>query len=333
MGGCCGTTPDHIAKLAAVLAHPLPKVSPPTVRADLPPRNVPAHNPFWEKLSVGKRVIAVELDPPANDTMTEFLSGVQALHRSGADVITISDCPVGHPRADSSLLACKLKRELGIEPLPHMTCRDRNLNAIKALLLGLSMEEVHNILLITGDPIPTEDRDEVKSVFHFNSRKLARYVSSLGGQGISTPFHIFGALNLNARNFDIQLKLALEKESCGMDGFLTQPVLSPMALDNLRLARAALKGKILGGIFPVVSYRNACFLNNEISGIHVCNEILSLYEGKNREEAEALAIQISAQAAQAMAPYTDGFYLMTPFQRVSLMTRLIEDLRIQGLVS
>lgn len=326
VGGCCGTTPEHIARLAAVLAHPLPKVSQPTAHAHTPARKTPGYNPLWDKLSAGKRVIAVELDPPADDGIAGFLSGVQALHQAGADAITISDCPIGHPRADSSLLACKIKRELGIEPLPHMTCRDRNLNAIKALLLGLAMEEVHNILLVTGDPIPTEDRDEVKCVFHFNSRKLARYVSSLGEHSLSTPFHIFGALNLNARNFDIQLKLALEKESCGMTGFLTQPVLSQTALDNLKLARATLKGKLLGGIFPVVSHRNACFLNNEISGIHVCDEIVSLYEGKSREEAESLAVQISTQVAQAVEPYTDGLYLMTPFQRVSLMTRIMEKL-------
>ena len=80
----------------------------------------------------------------------------------GPTWITIADCPVGRPRADSCLLACKLKRELGVEPLPHMTCRDRNLNAIKALLLGLSMEDVHNVLLVTGDPVPSESRDEGK---------------------------------------------------------------------------------------------------------------------------------------------------------------------------
>ena len=111
-----------------------------------------------------------------------------------------------------------------------------------------------------------------------------------------------------------------------MTGFLTQPVLSQTALDNLKLARATLKGKLLGGIFPVVSHRNACFLNNEISGIHVCDEIVSLYEGKSREEAESLAVQISTQVAQAVEPYTDGLYLMTPFQRVSLMTRIMEKL-------
>ena len=211
-----------------------------------------------------------------------------------------------------------------MEPLPHMTCRDRNLNATKALLLGLSIEGVHNVLLVTGDPIPTEDRDEVKSVFNFNSRKLAQYVSDLNQRTLTTPFRIFGALNLNARNFQHQLEMAVEKEKCGMSGFLTQPVLSAEALENLKLARATLKGKILGGIFPVVSHRNACFLNNEISGMRVCQEIIDLYEGKDREEAEALAVRISTEIARQIAPYTDGYYFMTPFRRVELITKIME---------
>ncbi len=327
IGGCCGTTPEHIAKTAeALIAQPKAggnvRIRERAVR-EVPPRI----NVLAEKLDSGQRVIAVELDPPADDNLDFFLKGVQALRAAGADAVTIADCPIGRPRADSSLLACKIKRELGIEPLPHMTCRDRNLNATKALLLGLSMEGIHNVLLVTGDPIPTEDRDEVKSVFNFNSRKLAQYVKGLNETALRTPFRVFGALNLNARNFGVQLRLAQEKEACGVTGFLTQPVLSAEALENLKLARATLSGKILGGIFPVVSHRNACFLNNEISGMRVCDEIIRLYEGKEREEAEELAVTISARIASEIRPYTNGFYLMTPFRRVELMSRILKEIR------
>lgn len=330
VGGCCGTTPDHIAAAAKALARPMEK-TPAVTAAGEAPKRVPQPNSLWDKFTAGKRVVAVELDPPADDDLSFFVKGVSDLHEAGADIVTIADCPVGRPRADSSLLACKVRRELGVEPLPHMACRDRNLNATKALLLGLSMEGVHNVLLVTGDPVPAEDRSEVKSVFNFNSRKLARYVSTLNEQ-LATPFRMFGALNLNARNFDVQLRLAVEKEACGMSGFLTQPVLSPEALENLKKARAVLKGKILGGIFPVVSHRNACFLNNEISGMHVCDEIIRLYEGKDREEAEALAVTISARIAGEIAPYTDGFYLMTPFRRVALMQRIMAQMQTDGLM-
>ena len=182
------------------------------------------------------------------------------------------------------------------------------------------------MLLVTGDPIPTEDRDEVKSVFNFNSRKLARFVRDLNERTLTTPFRIYGALNVNARNFANQLRLAQEKEECGVSGFLTQPVLSREGLENLKLARATLKGKILGGIFPVVSHRNALFLNNEVSGMRVCDEIISLYEGKDKQECADLAVTISTAVAREIAPYVDGFYLMTPFRRVELIARIMEQI-------
>ncbi len=326
VGGCCGTTPKHIAQAAKALAEP-PRMpaAPGPVRVP-PARPNPNANTLAEKLDMGRRVVAVELDPPADDDISFFLDGVRTLNAAGADAVTIADCPIGRPRADSSLLACKIKRELGVEPLPHLTCRDRNLNATKALLLGLAMEGVHNVLLVTGDPIPSQDRDEVKSVFNFNSRKLARYVSGLNETALRTPFRIFGALNVNAANFEVQLRLAQEKEENGVSGFLTQPVLSREALDNLKLARETLKGSILGGIYPVVSYKNACFLHNEIAGMSISPEIIALYEGKGRDEAEELAVKISARIAGEIAPYTHGLYLMTPFRRVALMTRILEQL-------
>lgn len=125
----------------------------------------------------------------------------------------------------------------------------------------------------------------------------------------------------------MQLKMAREKEGNSVAGFLTQPVLSREALDNLKRAREALNGKILGGIFPIVSYRNACFLNNEIAGMRVCDEIIQLYKDRDRGESEALAAAISARVAREIEPYTDGLYLMTPFRRVELITRIIREIR------
>lgn len=327
VGGCCGTQPQHIARACGALQ----ERSKASALLPAQPREKSGlrlgQNHLRDKLESGQRVIAVELDPPADDDVTAFMEGVRVLRDAGADAVTVADCPVGRPRADSSLLACKIHREIGVEPLPHLTCRDRNLNATKALLLGLSMEGVHNALLVTGDPIPTQDRDEVKSVFNFNSRKLMAYVSGLVDHGLSTPFQIFGALNLNAVNFSKQLELAQEKEAYGAAGFLTQPVHSPQALENLALARQTLKGKILGGVFPIVSHRNALFLNNEVAGVSVPEEIVKRYEGKSREEAEELAVSLSVKAARDMVPYTDGWYLMTPFRRVALIARIMAEIK------
>lgn len=324
VGGCCGTTPAHIARASKALAEPILPAA--AVSLAERPGAPPETNTLAEKLDKGQRVIAVELDPPVDDDIAFYTEGVRMLREAGADAVTLADNPIGRPRADSCLLACKIKRELGVEPLPHMTCRDRNLNATKALLLGLSIEHVHNVLLVTGDPIPTAERDEVKSVFNFNSRKLIRYVHGLNETVLRTPFRIFAALNLNARSFDRQLALAQEKEEAGAYGFLTQPVLSARALENLRLARQTLRGKILGGVFPIVSYKNACFLKNEIAGMDVCDEIAALYEGKDKEQAEELAVTVSVRIAREIAPFADGLYLMTPFKRVPLVVRILKCL-------
>ena len=335
LGGCCGTTPQHIAALRTAL-DALPETLPAAPAAKPAAAAKPAvetDDAFLRKLRAGQRVIAVELDSPKDADLTAYLEGARRLQAAGADLLTIADCPIARARMDSSLVACRVHRELGMNVLPHMTCRDRNLNATKALLLGLYAEGVREVLAITGDPIPTAERDEVKNVYQFNSRKLAQYIVSLAGEGreMPSPITVFGALNLNARNFEVELRRAAEKLENGMSGFLTQPVLSAQAVENLKKAREALgeRAKILAGILPVVSQRNAIFMENEVNGIHVDEAIIQKFEGLDRAAGEELGLEVSVQAAKAAAPYAGGFYLMTPFNRVALMERLIARLRTE----
>ena len=335
LGGCCGTTPQHIAALRTAL-DALPEALPAAPAAKPAATAKPAvetDDVFLRKLRAGQRVIAVELDSPKDADLTAYLEGARRLQAAGADLLTIADCPIARARVDSSLVACRVHRELGMNVLPHMTCRDRNLNATKALLLGLYAEGVREVLAITGDPIPTAERDEVKNVYQFNSRKLAQYIVSLAGEGreMPSPITVFGALNLNARNFEVELRRAAEKLENGMSGFLTQPVLSAQAVENLKKTRETLgeRAKILAGILPVVSQRNAIFMENEVNGIHVDEAIIQKFEGLDRTAGEELGLEVSVQAAKAAAPYADGFYLMTPFNRVALMERLIARLRTE----
>ena len=332
LGGCCGTTPEHIRQMARFLAAGTSSVPRPGRIKERVSSGTAKKSAFWEKLQRGEKVIAVELDPPMDADLTKFVQGAYDLKESGADVITIADCPVGRVRMDSSLLACKLEREVGVEALPHLTCRDRNINATKALLLGLYAEGIKNILLVTGDPVPSAERDEVKAVYQFNSRKLASFVASLGETILPEPFHMFGALNVNARNFDIQLQLAQEKERIGMTGFLTQPLLSPRAVENLKRAREGLNGYILAGLFPPVSARNARFMDSEVNGIRVSPEIIEQYEDLDREESERLAVSLMTQFAREAEPYVNGYYLMTPFSRTALIQRIIGSIREEKLI-
>ena len=335
LGGCCGTTPAHIAALRAALdSLPAVEKAAPAVQVSTPEApTVEKDDAFLRKLNAGKKVIAIELDSPKDADLTNYLAGAKRLQAAGADLLTIADCPIARARMDSSLVACRVHRELGLCTLPHMTCRDRNLNATKALLLGLYAEGVREVLAITGDPIPTAERDEVKNVYQFNSRKLAQYIVSLAGEGreMPSPMTVFGALNLNARNFEVELRRAGEKLENGMSGFLTQPVLSEQAVENLRRTRETLgeRAKILAGIMPVVSQRNAIFMENEVNGIHVAEDIVEAFAGLDREQGEALGLEISLKMAREALPYADGFYLMTPFNRVALMERLIVRLKTE----
>lgn len=334
LGGCCGTTPEHIRALTEALEEQ-PALGPAFAEPDAVPA---AHQPaetedaFLCKLRSGQPVIAVELDSPKTADLSGYLASARRLQQAGADIMTIADCPVARARMDAALVACRVHRELGLCVLPHMTCRDRNLNATKALLLGLAAEGVGEVLAITGDPIPTAERDEVKSVYQFNSRKLAQYILSLAGEGgLPARMAVFGALNLGARNFAVELRRAEEKLACGMTGFLTQPVLSTQALENLRLARQTLgsRAKLLAGVLPVVSLRNAQFLDSEVNGIQVEPELLQRFAGLDKAAGEALGLEVAFGAAKAALPYADGLYLMTPFQRVGLMETLIARIRTE----
>ena len=277
----------------------------------------------------GEFVVSAEVGPPKGIHIDGMVEDAKK-YLSGVHFVNVTDNQSSVMRL-GSLATCKVLKDAGLNPIFQLTCRDRNLNATKALLLGLYAEGVREVLAITGDPIPTAERDEVKNVYQFNSRKLAQYIVSLAGEGreMPSPITVFGALNLNARNFDVELRRAKEKLENGMSGFLTQPVLSAQAVENLKKSRETLgaDAKILAGIMPVVSQRNAIFMENEVNGIHVDDAIIQRFEGLDRAAGEELGLEVSVQAAKAAAPYVDGFYLMTPFNRVALMERLIGRLK------
>ncbi len=329
LGGCCGTTPEYIEEMVRRLQAFTPSqiVSQPPSAAFITAPPKPARNLLLDKIETGRKIIAVELDPPVDTDIDFFMNSAKVLKELGVDAITIADCPLARARIDSSLMACKLKRELDITTIPHMTCRDRNINATKALLLGLNVEGINNVLVVTGDPVPTAQRDQIKGIFSFNSAVLAGYISNFNETVFGSPFNICAALNVNSRNFTSQLQRAQKKIDNGVRMFFTQPILSQTALDNLQQARAQLSAKILGGIIPIVSYKNACFMNNEIAGISIADNIVEMYRDLSKEEAGNFAVGISTQMAEKMSPYVDGFYLILPFKRIDLITAIIANIR------
>ncbi len=327
IGGCCGTTPEFTREIAKKLPDytykRTTKAHTKTHRLEMPH----TENLFRNKLENGKRPIAVEYDPPQDLNMAKYIENAKLLDKAGADAITIADCPVARARVDASLTAYKLKNEVGIDPIVHMTCRDRNINATKALLLGLNIENILNTILITGDPIPTAERDEVKSVFQFNSVKLANFIREMNESVFSNPINIGGALNVNATNFDAELRKAKQKEENGVNVFYTQPVISHVAVENIKRAREELSAYIMGGIMPVVSHKNAVFMDSEISGINVEKAVIDRYEGVDKDTANKLAVEIAYDFSTKIKDYIDGYYIITPFNRVDLVNKLIEKIK------
>lgn len=339
IGGCCGTTPRDIKHICERMENmPIVSKTLDKVTEVSDSRETDAlkekraidngKNFFAKKLKAGKKVLVVELDPPIEPDIDFFMEGAARYKYAGVDAIDIADCPIAKARIDSSILACKLSRELGITAIPHMTCRDRNINATKALLLGLNIEGINNVLTVTGDPVPAAMGNQIKTMFSYNSAILARHIQTFNEEVFTkNPFMVSGALNINALNFDSQLRHAKTKLESGVSVLFTQPVLSRRGLENLKRARKELPVKLLGGVMPVVSYRNATFMNNEMAGIEVEDSIIERYRDKNREEGEKLAYEISTHIIDEITDYVDGYYVITPFKRVELILRIVDYIK------
>lgn len=324
IGGCCGTRPEFIREITERISEYRYTKTRPEKKKHARLETPYTENLFRNKLEHGKKPIVVEFDPPKDLNMKRYMENVKALSNSGADGITIADCPVARVRVDASLTAYKIKNEIGIEPIVHMTCRDRNVNASKALLLGLNLENILNIITITGDPVPTAEKDEVKSVFQFNSTKFAALVSDMNEKVFTNKMNIGAALNINANKFDLEIKRAQAKEKAGVNVFYTQPVISKTAVENLKIARKELKSYIMGGVMPIVSYKNALFMNSEASGIRLDDEIIERYKGLEREAASRLAVEITSDFMKQIADDVDGYYIITPFSRVEIVGELVQ---------
>lgn len=328
LGGCCGTTPEHIGLMINEILNGIEVKKQEENSKSLPDKASIRPNIFKNKLQQGEKVIAVELDPPLDTDCTHIISAAQQLKEAGVDVITIADSPLARTRADSMMLAAKIKREVGVEVLPHLTCRDKNHIGMKGSLIAGNIENINNVLVITGDPIAQTDRGEYKGVFNFNSYHLISFIQSLNTEVFETsPYHIGAAININATNFSSELKRAEKKEEKGAQYFLTQPLFSGESVERLREAKSKLEGKILAGILPIVSYRNALFLNNEVAGIEVPVALMEKIKDKSPEEVREISVEFSKELIHQSLQVADGIYFMTPLKKVELICTLVKETR------
>ncbi|MCL2446975.1 MAG: bifunctional homocysteine S-methyltransferase/methylenetetrahydrofolate reductase [Oscillospiraceae bacterium] len=311
LGGCCGTTPEHIKAIAAGTISSAPK---PAVYT----------TPSSTQAKLAKKTIAVELDPPMDCDSEFVLHAARQLNLAGVNTITVADSPMAKTRADSFLTAALIKREVGIDVLPHLTCRDKNFIAIKAALLGASFYGINQVLAITGDPVVHAENYRNPGVFNFNSKQLIRYISNLNRE-VFTPreFAVGGALNVNAPQFEKELARATEKVAAGASFLYTQPLFSAQSIANFKQAKQELDCKLYAGILPVVSYRNAVFLNNEVVGIDVPQHLVDRLQDQTPQQAREISIAFCQQVMQNVYDDADGFYFITPMKKVDLICDLI----------
>lgn len=324
LGGCCGSTPEHIrrgiAAVKQVVRQPLLSV----ISKDSGKKSAPEQES--KSAAFSTKIICVELDPPLDADCSYVLSAAAQLKTAGVNLLTVADSPLSRTRADSIMVAAKIRREVGIEVMPHLCCRDRNRIALKGCLLGAAFEQIHHVLAITGDPLEVQRRRE--GVFNFNSFDLISFIDSLNTDVLSeNSFLIAGALNVNAAKFSVELDRAKKKLDCGAKLLLTQPIFSELAVENFLKAKQELHCNILAGILPVAGYKNALFLTNEVSGIEIPGEVIESLRDKTPEEAARISIEYSMSTVKRVYAAADGFYIMTPLRKTNIVCGLIEQIR------
>ena len=327
IGGCCGTTPEYIASLTRRLTgkHRSIPVRKKRLRSEEVKRPV-RENEFYQKLKQGKKVLAVELDPPYDANIDQIMECAHQIKRCGADVITFADSPMGRSRVDSILMGIKIAGEAKLPVMPHICCRDRNMISMRSVLLGAYIHGIRNLLLVTGDPVPGESRTSTTGVFDYNSIKLMEFVREMNVEHFAEePIFYGGALNHGRGQLDRIIERMRRKISAGASYFLTQPIYSKEDVMKLQAIKQQVDTKILCGIMPLVSYRNACFIKNEMGQINVPEEVIARYHpDMSREEAENVGAQIAREMLALLEPVADGYYFMLPFNRVSLMDKILK---------
>lgn len=335
IGGCCGTTPKHIAAVKKRLAIMEPietkEVKPGQtqfVRIPEPRKQEPLH----EKAKRERSVI-VELDTPRHLEIDGFVEGAKQLAKAGADVIMMADNSLASPRISNIAMAAILK-ENGIRSLPHLTCRDRNLIGLQSHLMGLDALELHDILVVTGDPTKVGDFPGATSVYDVSSMELISLIKQLNKGGSFTGkslrkqanFSVAAAFNPNVRVLDRAVARLEKKIEHGADYFISQPVYTQEKIIEIYEATKHLETPIYIGIMPLTSSRSAEFLHHEVPGIKLSDEVLARMAacGDDKEASTAEGIAIAKELLDTACKYFNGIYLITPFLRYDMTLELMD---------
>ena len=349
VGGCCGTTPEHIKAIAnAVKAIEPARTAISLKRKDIAPKDsettLPPIEPvplkdksrFAAKLANGEFVLTMELTPPRGIVATKQLNGARELLEWGIDAINIPDGPRASSRMSPMAMSLLIEREVGIETILHYCCRDRNLLGMQSDLMGASALGLHNVLIITGDPPKLGDYPDATAVFDVDSIGLTNVVDRLnhgydiGDNEIGQPtgFCIGVGANPGAIDLDEEVKRFNYKVEAGAEYAITQPVFDLKLLSNFLKRVEDHRIPIIAGIWPLTSLRNAQFMNNEVPGAHVPDWYMKRMEGcKTKAEAQQEGLAIALEMCEAVYPMVQGFQISVPFGRTKRLHYLVDKVR------
>ncbi|KIL22993.1 5,10-methylenetetrahydrofolate reductase [Bacillus altitudinis] len=334
IGGCCGTTPQHISAMAEAVKDlaPITEKEVKVLKEEIISIQDQRTEPGLGELAVKKRSIIVELDPPKKLNFEKFLVAANELKSAGIDALTLADNSLATPRISNVACGALLKQQLDMRSLVHITCRDRNLIGLQSHLMGLDTLGLTDILAITGDPSKIGDFPGATSVYDLTSFDLIRLIKqfneglSFSGKplGKKTNFSVAGAFNPNVRHIDKAVKRLEKKIEYGADYFISQPVYSEEQLVKIHEESRHLDKPIYIGIMPLTSSRNAEFIHHEIPGIKLSDSIREIMAkaGEDKEKQRTEGLAIARSLLDTACELFNGIYLITPFLRSDLTAEL-----------
>jgi methionine synthase / methylenetetrahydrofolate reductase(NADPH) len=334
VGGCCGTAPKHIKAIRAAIRALFPgKASfagSCSVEAHAPAAQETAtadKSRLGAKLAAGRFVTSVEVTPPRSADPAATLDKCRYLKGFGIDAVNIPDGPRASARMSPQVLAMLIEREVGLEAVLHYTCRDRNIIGMQSDLLGLHAAGVRNLLIITGDPPKMGDYPDATAVFDVDSIGLTRIVTGLnqgrdvGGNPIPTPLSFLKGVGVNpgAINLDEELERLRQKIDAGAEFMITQPVFDPELFLRFRERIHEIRLPLIAGIWPLVSFKNAEFMNNEVPGAQVPPALLERMRLKGSgPEAQLEGMRIAGEALRAIKDSIQGVQVSAALGKVEL---------------
>jgi len=341
VGGCCGTTPDHIRAMKSALRVGEARVRASTkpVKAEAQPAAVPAV-PFAErsrlgaKIAAGEFVTMVEIVPPKGVDIRREAEGARFLKSVGVDAINIPDSPRASARMSNQALSLLLQREIGLEPILHYTCRDRNVLGIQSDLLGAAAMGIRNLICITGDPPKMGNYPDATAVFDVDSIGLVNIVHNLnrgldiGGNpiGTGTAFVIGVGANPGIANLDEEIRRFEYKVEAGAEYVVTQPVFDLAQLETFLRRIEHCRIPVIAGIWPLVSVRNAEFMKNELR-VSVPDSILErMARVSTPDAARAEGVQIAREMLAAARDLVQGAQISAPLGRYASAVDVLEAL-------